>query len=351
MTARARILRLAAAAAPAFLAPALVLGPVRDAAAQTPPGKAPTGQAPTGRAPAAPGADAGAHFERGVSFFKDGDHEAAMVEFKKAYEIAPNYRVLYNLGQTSRELRDYAVALTTFELYLAEGGAEIEAERRASVEGWIADLRGKVGSLAIATNVEGADVAIDDIAVGKTPLAKPIRVNAGRRKLTMSKVGHAPLTRFVDVAGTEQKALQIDLVPLTAAQAPPVTAPTPVTPPPTSIEESDGPSAWPWAALGITAATGAATAIVGAIALSKKSDFDDALETYPTSAAAVDDARSDARAFATTADVLGGVTIAGAIVTVLGFVIEGQKGGDDEAARRPVRVVASPGFTGLDGSF
>lgn len=335
MTARARLLRLAAAA---LLVPSMLVVPARDAAAQAPPAEG-------------AGADAGAHFERGVSFFKDGDYEAAMVEFKKAYEIAPNYRVLYNLGQTSRELRHYAPALTSFELYLAEGGAEIDAARRASVEAWIAELRGKVGSLAITTNVEGAEVAIDDIAVGKTPLEKPVRVNAGRRKLTMTKVGHAPLTRFVDVAGTEEKELQIDLVPLTAGSAPVAPAPAPVAPPPREPVESEEPSAWPWAALGITAATGAATGIVGALALSRKSDFDDALETYPTSATAVDDARSDARTFATTADVLGGVTIAGAIVTVIGFVIEGPKGGDAPAARRPVRVVASPGFTGVDGSF
>jgi hypothetical protein len=329
MIQRARPRGMALVLAALALAPAVVAAPVREAAAQA-------------------SADAGAHFERGVGFFKDGDYVAAMVEFKKAYELDPNYRVLYNLGQCSRELRDYAAALTSFERYLAEGRTEIDPDRRARVEGWVGDLRGKVGKLTIATNVEGADVAVDDVAVGKTPLPAAVVVNAGRRKLTMSKVGYAPLTRVVDVAGTEEKNLAIDMVPLAADTLPPTTAPAPTTPPP---EAEDGPSPWPWAVVAVTAATGTATAILGIVALGKKSDFEDALETYPTSATEVEDARGQARTFAIAADVMGGVTIAGAAVAIVGFVIEGQKPGSSAVAPAPLRVHAGPGFTGVSGAF
>ncbi|RYE85226.1 MAG: hypothetical protein EOO75_17190, partial [Myxococcales bacterium] len=70
-------------------------------------------------------------FKRGVEFFKEGDYNAALVEFRRAYEVAPSYRILYNLGQTSYELQDYAGALTAFTRYLKEGGAEVDAARRA----------------------------------------------------------------------------------------------------------------------------------------------------------------------------------------------------------------------------
>lgn len=328
MTERARPRRLALVLTALLLAPALTVAPVRDAAAQA-------------------SADAGAHFERGVGFFKDGDYVAAMVEFKKAYELDPNYRVLYNLGQCSRELRDYAAALTSFESYLAQGRTEIDPDRRSRVEGWVGDLRGKVGKLTIATNVEGAEVAVDDVAVGKTPLPAAVVVNAGRRKLTMSKVGYAPLTRIVDVAGTEDKKLDVDMVPLAADAPAPSGGPGPTTPP----ETEDGPSPWPWAVVAATAATGTATAILGVLALGKKSDFEETLETYPTSATEVEDARGEARTFAIAADVMAGVTIAGAAVAIVGFVIEGQKPSSSGAAPAPVRVLAGPGFTGVTGAF
>jgi Tfp pilus assembly protein PilF len=44
--------------------------------------------------------DAGKHFQRGVALFNEADYAGALAEFKKAYELAPNPAVLYNIGQT-----------------------------------------------------------------------------------------------------------------------------------------------------------------------------------------------------------------------------------------------------------
>lgn len=296
-------------------------------------------------------AEAGAAFERGVGFFRDGDYTAAMVEFKKAYELDPNWRVLYNLGQTSKELREYSAALTSFERYLAEGGDQIDAERKKKVEGWITELKGKVATLNLKIAVEGADVTVDDIAVGKTPLDKPLVVNAGRRKISVTKSGYAPLNRFIDVAGTEQKSLELELVPLTG-QGGGGTVDTGGKPSPLGpAEQPEGASPWPWAAFGIAAAAGTATAVLGGLALSKKSDFEDQLTTYPNDAGAIDDARDEARTLAIAADVMGGVTIAAVVVTIVGFAVEGTKGDSATQGRAPVRFTAGPTWVGLDGSF
>ncbi len=296
---------------------------------------------------AAQPAQAGEHFERGVSFFRDGDYVAAMVEFKKAYEVDPNWRVLYNLGQTSRELRDYAAALTSFERYLAEGGEGVDAERKKRVEGWVAELRGKVASVTLEVGVADAEVTVDDLAVGKTPLKKPIVVNAGRRKISVTRSGYVPLTRFVDVAGTEKKVLELELLPVGGPSAKPDPEQrSPLAP----ARQPEGASPWPWAAFGVTAAAGTVTAILGGLAISKKSEFDDALKVVPTSKDAVDEARDDARSLAIAADVMGGVTIAGAVVTIVGFAVEGAKGSVERTAAGP-SFVAGPTFVGVRGSF
>ena len=75
--------------------------------------------------------DAEKHFTQGLSFAKDENYESAMIEFKRAYEIKPDYRVLYNLGLTSRELKDFASALKAFRQYLEEGGQAIDKARKA----------------------------------------------------------------------------------------------------------------------------------------------------------------------------------------------------------------------------
>jgi tetratricopeptide (TPR) repeat protein len=311
-------------------------------------------------------AEASGHFDRGVSFYRDGDYTAAMVEFKKAYEVDANYRVLFNLGQTSRELRDYASALRSFDRYLAEGGTKIDAERRKRVEGWVTELRGKIGNLTVTSNVEGAEVSVDDIVVGTTPLAAPVIVNAGRRKVSLVKSGYAPRAQLVDVAGTETKEVRLDLSgagDAGPARPPPATDPTPLTPQP--APERRG-TLRPWVALGITGAVAVAAGITGGLALSKKSDFDDALETYPNDKTAIDDARSSARGLAATADVLAAVAVAGGVITVVLFATDGSsstsasaagarsRGGAPSAKRAPgpsVGLRVAPSRVGLAGTF
>jgi tetratricopeptide (TPR) repeat protein len=286
--------------------------------------------------------DASSHFDRGMTFFKDGDYTAAMVEFKKAYELDPNYRGLYNLGQTSKELRDYAAALDSFERYLTEGSSEIDPERRKKVEGWVAELREKIARVTLTTSVPGAEITVDDVLVGKTPLPKPVTMNAGRRRLVVTKDGYAPLTRFVDVAGTETKTIQLELTSLSGGGGAGGGGGTV-----TEIEHTP----WPWVSLGVTGALGIATGVVGGLALSKKSAFDDALTAFPTTEAVIEEARTDARRFAVAADVLGAATGAFAVLTVIAFAVDYGRSAPSAPTKETAHLIVAPGFVGVQGSF
>jgi len=305
-----------------------------------------------GAQPATPASpeEASAHFDRGVKFFNDGDYVAAMVQFKRAYELDPNWAVLYNIGQTAREQRLYSQALPALERYLKEGGEQIKADRRARVEGWISELKEKVASVVFTSNQTGVVIAVDDVEIGKTPLVKPVVMDAGRRKITASKDGFAPLTRFIEVAGTEHKVVDLQLVSLTGSgpegngsgkggETPPEVKHTP----------------WPWVSLGVTGALGVATAVVGGLAISKKSDFDDELAKVPGDAAAIEDARSSAKSFALGADVLGGLTGAFAIVTVVAFVVDytrkPAKAQPDDNQGAFIEPYVGPFFAGVHGAF
>jgi hypothetical protein len=304
-------------------------------------------------ADAASADEASAMFERGIEFFHEGDYEAAMIHFRKAYELEPNWRVLYNVAQTSKELRDYAGALASYRRYLEEGGAEIGAQRRAEVDASIEALADRVATVTIAANVEGADVSIDDVFVGKTPLNEPLVVNAGRRKLSVQRAGYAPLTRYEDLAGTERRTIEVELVPLSLGpqETPETGAPASVAPP---VEGSPPPSessAVPWVLLAATAGAGVATGVFGGLALSKNSELDEALDTFPSSEGAIDDARSDARTFAALTDVFGVLTIVGAGATVAAFVVTSSDDAASSGAPPAVRVSVGPGSVRLSGQY
>src|SRR3954464_91421 len=112
-----------------------------------------------------PSREAGAHFQRGVELYNDGDFRGALVEFKRAYQIWPRANVLYDIGQTEYQLLDYASSLRTMERYLAETGPN--AVHRQEVENTVEVLRGRVGRIALTTDAgDPCDVTIDDQAAG-----------------------------------------------------------------------------------------------------------------------------------------------------------------------------------------
>lgn len=277
-----------------------------------------------GKGAAAPGdTEASTRFKAGVAFYKDNDFTAALVEFKRAYELAPNYRVLFNLGQTSRELKDYASALSAFERYLSEGGKEIDAAKRKKIQEWIDELKTKVARVTFETNVEGAEILVDDVSVGTTPLASAVLVNAGRRRFSATLSGYTPVQRGMEVAGSDETTVKLELVKI--ARDNPIDQPPP--PPPPKPEPKPMPIA-PWAVLGVTGAAAIVTGVTGGLAIASRGDLDTALAAYPGDKQAIEDAQSKTQTLALTADVMGGVTIAGAATTVVLFVVMGAFGDD-----------------------
>ncbi|HUJ57598.1 MAG TPA: hypothetical protein VLX92_03885 [Kofleriaceae bacterium] len=158
----------------------------------------------------APTDDARTHFNRGTELYDANNFRGALVEFQRAYELAPNYRLLYNIGQVDLELQDYAAALTALTRYLREGGPDVPRDRLQQVNQDIERLKGRVGTVTVQT-VAGAEVLVDDASVGYAPLPDPIPVNAGRHKFTVHAAGRDPVTRVIDVAGLEKLTVALAL--------------------------------------------------------------------------------------------------------------------------------------------
>ncbi len=279
--------------------------------------------------------DASQRFKAGVAFYKDKDFAAALVEFKRAYELLPNYNVLYNLGQTARELKDYAAALTAFERYLREGGAKIPPARRKEVSLAIDELRRKVGKLKVSVSVDGAEIVVDDVRVGVSPLAEPVVVNAGRRKLEASRAGYVPAQRIVDVASTEETSVSLDLAKIGAS--PPKAEPVP--PPAAKVPPLVG-----WGVLAGTGAFVVAAGVTGGLALSAHGSLKTALATFPGDAATITAAQGKTRTFSVATDALGGIAVAGAVTTAVLFLVVPRLSVQTTVVVSPVGVVVGHTF-------
>jgi tetratricopeptide (TPR) repeat protein len=157
-------------------------------------------------------AEARQRFRRGVVLYEEDDFRAALIEFNRAYQLAPNPAVLYNVGQSYYQLRDYAGALTTLERYLRESGDHIDRDRRIQVEREVQDLRGRVAHVTLRSNVDGAEFALDDVPI-EHPFRDPVLVGAGRHRLSAAKRGYLTAARVIDVAGGDKIEVRLDLTP------------------------------------------------------------------------------------------------------------------------------------------
>lgn len=172
------------------------------------------------------------HFEKGVAAFNDRRFAEAGEEFDAAYRISPAFVVLYNIGQVDVALGRPVEAIDAFEKYLKQGASAVSTARRHEVLAEIEKQRARVGTIALRTFPEGAELRLNGLRVGKTPLMSPLRVNAGLHIVEATLDGHSPQTREVEVVGRAELALELTLEPLPAPTAPPAVPPAALTPPP-----------------------------------------------------------------------------------------------------------------------
>lgn len=246
------------------------------------------------------GPDASTHFRRGVELYNEANYEAALVEFQRAYVLVPTAVTLFDIGQAQFELQDYAGALKTFQIFLDK--FEDDAVHRAEVTTNLGILRSRVGSIRITSAPPGADVAVDDVFAGTTPLAQPVLVSVGHRKVTASMSGRPTVVRYVDVAAEDE-------IPVTL----PFLQPSPL-PPPQPSETRPSHPAEPsikaatvgWVVTGVLAA---GAGVLGGLAIAEAHSLDDARRAYPASPTTLRHDANLTSVYSAVADGLGAAAI------------------------------------------
>ena len=312
-----------------------------------------TGAAPTRPQPAI--LDAQGHFRRALELYEEANLGAALAEMKRAYQIAPNYRILYDIGQIQFEMQNYSGALSAFEEYLAQGAKEVPAERRRQVEKDIGKLRQRIALLEVSVNVADAEVWMDDERIGTSPLA-PFVANAGRRKLAVTKPGYAPVQRTIEVAGGDGLHVAFDLVdvrpaPARVAVPPPLPIVETWKPDPVHVESApktahrtSNPTWIGWTVTGVLAA---GSSVLGILALRANSDLHDELNRFGTTSDVLIQQRDKVNHLALAADIGFAVTAAAAGLTVAWTLSRSHSA--PESARLTIDV--SPSSVAVGGAF
>lgn len=249
------------------------------------------------------GEEASIRFKRGLQLFDDGDYTLALVEFERAYQLAPNYRALYNIGLVDIQLARYADAVRTLEQYLKDGGDAIPAPRRAEVTKKLGELRLRTATVDITMNAPGAELLLDGKAIDPARLKGPMLIDAGEHALRATAPGYAPKDRTVTLAGGDHVQVRFDLVSLAPREVAKETAPA-----------AKHKIFWPGFVAAGALAGGAVAS--GVVMLNARSHLEDLQNTPGSSANERQSAANRVNAAAIVADVFTGCALAAAGISL-----------------------------------
>ena len=286
--------------------------------------------------------EADRHFQRGVALYVEADYRGALVEFERAYTLAPNGIVLFNVGETQYQLRDYAAALATFEHYLVEAPAN--DSHRTLAEANIKELRTRVGRLRIVTVPAGAEISIDDKVVGQTPFEKAIVVGIGQLSVRATMPGRAPVVRTVDVAAEDDVPLTIEMPEASSAPTARSDAPAQLTLTDKPVASAKDTAAWRVAGWFTTGALAAGAITCGAFAVKNSQDLKTARQKFPADPATLNRLSNRVQTLSIVADALtAGEVVIGAVTLFSTLGAHGEQ--------HSTQVVLGPSSVGLHMQF
>lgn len=264
--------------------------------------------------------EAARRFEHAIKLYEDADYALALAEFERVYELVPDYRVLYNIGQVSIQMGRYARAFRTLKEYVARGGSELTPDRAAAVQADLTLLSGKIARVSLQVEQAGAQLSIDGVTVGRSPLAEPLVVDVGEHRVQVELAGYVTQSQSLTLAGGDRREVTFTLQPTPAAT--PVAAPTAVSSekaraaPALAPKASSNRGTWLGVGWATTGALAAGAIVSGALGASAAEDLKDLRSTPGTTRAALDQAESRASTRLLIADVLGGAALAAGAVTL-----------------------------------
>jgi hypothetical protein len=292
--------------------------------------------------------EASQRFQRGVKLYRDRSFDAALVEFNRAYEIAPDYRVLYNIAQVQVERGDYVGAVKAFRQYREEGGDSIEPSRIAEVQSEIGRLEGRIARLKIVSDVSGAEVLIDGDTAGTLPLAM-VPVNAGVRRVSVRKKGFETDEQRLMLAGGEEKTIEVHLKRNVADSSSKSGAFADRSAAPGDAGSGWHPTTGFWVSLAATVVAGGSTAAFALVTHSDDNKFGNELDRFPGSRSAIDNARSNLKRDALITDVCAALTVVG-IGSTFYFAATSSKKSKTEAKVGELKLQTGPSGMGYHGA-
>lgn len=172
-------------------------------AAPPPPPAAPAGPTPEAQA---------AELKAKGDAAMDARHfDEAIAIYTQAYAVSPDAALLYNRSRAHEARGEYPDAFADLEKFSNTASPELRARVPRLTE-LLLELRNKISSFELTSNVPGAKVLVGGREIGTTPLPKTM-INAGKVTVEVLADGYFPYKHELEIKGGGLTAIDAPLQP------------------------------------------------------------------------------------------------------------------------------------------
>jgi hypothetical protein len=134
---------------------------------------------------------ADAQFLEGKQLLKEGKKQAAREKYLAAWRLKKTYDIAGNLGSLELDLGMYREAAEHLSFavnnYATTGTTAAQLEKAKQR---LSEAKKQVGAVTVSVSVEGAEVLVDGVSVGRAPLGDEVYVDPGARVFEARLAGH-----------------------------------------------------------------------------------------------------------------------------------------------------------------
>jgi len=168
-------------------------------------------RSPTARESAAVDTEAAELRGRANAAMNSGRPADALKAYERVYELTRNPAMLYNMARAQQALTNYPLAEDLLRQFKAEAPPAV-LEKVGNLDGILEEVVTRIHTLTLQARVVGAEVRVGGRVVGTTPLAKPLRINAGDTQVDVQAHGFVPFSRRLDLRGGTASTLDVELL-------------------------------------------------------------------------------------------------------------------------------------------
>ncbi len=163
-------------------------------------------------------------YQEGVKAFDAGRYEDARAAFFQAYALKRTPAILLNIGLSELKSNHSEDAGNHFQQFLREAPAATP-EQKTTAQNGITEAKKKAGVIVVSVDAVGADLSIDGLTVGKSPMLDPMFVKPGKHTVFAAFQGRSAASVVeVKAGGT----VMANLSTAAGGAAPPAPVPGPV---------------------------------------------------------------------------------------------------------------------------